>query len=465
MIFCDSTQTCCQTWDLRIWGEARRTLFCSLTFAALFPLALMAQTTLPVTSATPEAAIYGTGIQAPLRFEGESLPGNQVSFSAGTSAFYDDNVLARNSERLSDEAVSFDSHIGIARHSENLMLSFDYTPYFVLYRQINQYDRANHAGNLNLAYRLTSRVVLGLHDIISYQNGLYPTLTGDQILSGAPSPTALDQGIVPYTVRTLSNAAGLDLTFVKSPRTSLTFSGGYNEVKYGSQTANQPLYNGNGFSGGVTLQHRATEHTSFGLILLHQDNTYQGGQVFGYRLRSQIESTLLSVGSRLSPTVAVAVFGGPQFVRTVGQAPAEGGIEGNLQAAGGGSITKEVRKTALNLSLRRAVSGSGGLYTTVKNTNATFGVRRQLIGRWEADFHAGAAQQDASLFKLGNGRTDGLVGGINISRPVLHGSMFHIAYDSMHELSRGNLPIFANFDRNQIAVGIDYQFKALPLGR
>jgi len=35
----------------------------------------------------------------------------------------------------------------------------------------------------------------------------------------------------------------------------------------------------------------------------------------------------------------------------------------------------------------------------------------------------------------------------------------------MHQLTKGNLPISANFDRDQIAVGIDYQFKALSLGR
>jgi len=415
--------------------------------------------------ATSQTTVYGSGVQMPLLFEGESKPGNQVSLSAGVSTLYDDNVLGRNSLRVGDEALSFNSHLGLSRHSENLMLELDYVPFFVLYRQIDQYDRANHAGNLNLAYRLTSRVILGLHDTISYQNGVYPALTGDQILSGPASPTALDQMIIPYTTRVLSNSVGLDLTFVKSQRMSLTFSGGYNEVKYGSQTPGQPLYNGNGFSGGATVQYRATEHTNFGILLLHQDNTYQGGQVLGYRPRSQVESTFLSVGSRLSPTVKVTVFGGPQYVRTIGQTSAEGGLGGNFQASGGGSITKEVRKTALDLSFQRAVSGSGGLYTTVKNTNATFGVRRRLVGSWEAGFHFNAAQQDASLFERANGRTDALFGGINISRPILHGSVFHIAYDTMHELTKGNLPISGNFDRNQIAVGIDYQFKVLPLGR
>jgi hypothetical protein len=449
----------------RFWTEPFRTLVCRLTFVALFPVALVAQATSPNPPVSAQAAVYGAGIQTPLRFEGESEPANQVSFSLGTSALYDDNVFASNSLRLGDEALSFDCHLGITRRTERLTASFDYMPFFLLYRQIDQYDRANHAGNLNLTYRLTSRVILAMHDAIGYQNGAYPSLTGQQIMSGPSALTALNEVTIPYTTRVLSNTTGLDLTFVKSRRTSLTLSGGYNEVKYGRQTAAQPLYNGNGLSGGLQVQYRVTEHTSFGTLLLHQDSTYQGGQVFGNRQRSQIESTFLSVGSRLSPTVTVIVFAGPQYVRIIGQASAEAGVAGHFHGSGGGSVTKQVRNTALDLSLQRSVSSIAGLYTSVINTNATIGVRRRLVGKWEADLRGSAARADASLFELANGRTDALVGGIDINRPFSHGSTFHISYNTAHQLSKGTLPISADFDRNQVAAGIDYQFKTFPLGR
>jgi hypothetical protein len=449
----------------RFWTEPLRTLISSLTFVALFPVALAAQATAPTALAPPQAAVYGSGVQAPLEFQGESLPVNQVSLSMGTSALYDSNVFAINSRRLSDEALSFDSHLRITRQSEHLMASFDYIPFFVLYRKIDEYDRANHSVNVNLAYRLTSRVVLGLHDTFSYQNGIYPSLTEQQIMSGLASPTSLSQIIVPYTTRALTNMSGLDLTFVKSRRTSLTLSGDYNQLKYGSQIAGQPLYNGNGLSGGLQFQYRVTEHTSFGVFLVHQDTTYQGGRVFGNRVRSQIESTFLSVGSRLSPTLTATVFGGPQYVRTIGYVAAGAGIPGKFLASGGGSITKEVQKTALDLSFQRSVSYGAGLYASAINATATLGVRRRLVGHWEADFHGGAARMDPSLFQFANGRTDALVGGINFNRPFSHASVFHISYNSMHQLSRGPLPISATFDRNQVAVGIDYQFKAFPIGR
>jgi hypothetical protein len=88
-----------------------------------------------------------------------------------------------------------------------------------------------------------------------------------------------------------------------------------------------------------------------------------------------------------------------------------------------------------------------------------------LVGHWEADLQGDAVRADASLFQRANGRTDALIGRINISRPFLHGSLFHISYITTHQLSKGILPISADFDRNQVAVGVDYLFKAFPLGR
>jgi hypothetical protein len=271
--------------------------------------------------------------------------------------------------------------------------------------------------------------------------------------------------IIPYTTRVLSNMPGLDLTFVKSRRTSLALSGAYDQRKFGKQTAGQRLYSSYGASGSLQFQYRVTEHTSFGILLLHQDTTYRGGEVFGNRVRSQIESTFLSVGSQLSPTVTVTVFGGPQYVRTIGLVSAGAGLAGHFQGAGGGSITKEVRKTALDLSFQRSISDGGGVYAFAISSNASFAVRRRLIGHWEVDCIAGAARVDASLFRLVNGRTDALTGRINISRPFSHGSVFHISYDTRHQLSKGTLPISADFDRNQVAAGIDYQFKAFSLAR
>ena len=439
-------------------------LVSSMTAMVAVPMRLPAQAT--STGVTPpQAAVYGTGPQTPLRFAGESAPENEASLGIGFSTLYDDNVLGRNSDRLSDEVFTFYSHLGVERLTEHVTMSFDYLPFFTLYRQLDQYDQLNHNAKLAAAYQLTPWLNLGVHDTFSYQYGIFPSLLGQQLASGPTSPTALNQTIFPYTARNLSNMAGLDLTFIKSRRTSLTLSGGYNQVRFGSEIEGQPLYNGNGLSAGLQVGYRVSEHTNVGILLLHQDTTYQGGKIFGNRWRSQIESTYLSMGSRLYPTVTAIGFGGVQYVRSIGQASAGAAIAGSFHGAGGGSITKEVGNTAVDVSGQRSVSDGGGIYTSVVYSTATIRVRRRLVGRWEVNWQGGATRADASLFQSTSRRTDGVIGDFGLDRPLSRGSVFHISYETSHQSSKGNLLISAPFDRNRVTVGIDYQLKAISLGR
>jgi hypothetical protein len=101
----------------------------------------------------------------------------------------------------------------------------------------------------------------------------------------------------------------------------------------------------------------------------------------------------------------------------------------------------------------------------VKNTNATFGVRHRLGGHWEAGVHGGGSQADTSLFQFSNEKIESLVGGIDISRPLRGGSVLHISYENMHELSKGTLASIAGFDRDQVTLGIDCRLKSIFLGR
>jgi hypothetical protein len=101
----------------------------------------------------------------------------------------------------------------------------------------------------------------------------------------------------------------------------------------------------------------------------------------------------------------------------------------------------------------------------VENTFANFGVRRRLVGHWEADLRGGGGKVDTSLLKLSNESTDALTGAIEFRRLLRGGSVLRISYDTTHQLSKGNLPISSNFDRNEVTIGFDYRLKAISLGR
>jgi hypothetical protein len=432
--------------------------------AMCLPLGLRAQTTSPAITGPNQPVIFGSGLQTPLRFAEEAIPTNQISLTFGASTFYDDNVLQQNSDRISDEAAVFNSKIAFSRQTQNLTFDFNYQPTFLVYNNTDQLDRLNDLGTFNLNFRVSPRFVVGLFDSVSYQNGAFQSAGGGQISSGLSSPTSLNQSVFPYTVRTLGNTSGLNLTFVKSNRTSLTLSGSYNELRFGSQqTVGETLYNSREASGGFQYQYRVTEHTSIGIVVLHQDSTFNGGTGFGGNRRFQIETAIFSLQSKVTPTVTLAFFGGPQYASSFGQAVGGGALR-QLQGGGGGSITKEVKKTALDVSVQRSTSDSGGLYTLVENTTATFGVRRRLVGRWEANLRGGATRIDTSLLQLGSGTAESLLGGIDLVRPFANGTRFHVSYQNIHQLTSGTVPIAANYDRDVVTVGFDFQLKAIPLG-
>lgn len=115
--------------------------------------------------------------------------------------------------------------------------------------------------------------------------------------------------------------------------------------------------------------------------------------------------------------------------------------------------------------MQRTVADGGGVYTFVKNTSLDFGVRRQLMGRWETAVHIGAARADTSLFQLASGTTDAMTGGVRLDRPLSRGAVLYASYETAHETSGGALPFLADFDRNRVAIGLDYRLKAISLGR
>jgi len=429
----------------------------------LLPIGLMAQGA----PAGGEMAVYGSAVATPLMFQNEVRPTNEMSFRLGISALDDDNVLGSNNARITDEALSINSQLDVSRKTPNVMIDFNYQPFYLLYRQYDQLDRLNHAGTLNMKFRLGSHILLGLHDALSYQNGVYPALTGQQNVAGAPLPSALNTFLYSPTLRSLSNTPGLDLTFVKSSRTSLTLSGNFLQRKFSAQAgAGQPLYNDTGLSGGLQYQYRMTIHTTFGLLLQYQDSTYEGLGGLLIRQRSQVASTIVSVDSRLSPTVSVSVFGGPQYLKTLGQTLSGNIAPGRVAGSGGGSITKEVRSTAVNLAVQRAITDGGGIFTSVVNTNVSFGIRRRLVGRWQASWNGSLAAEDATLLQLGNGKADTASSGVDFTRPLgREGTNFRISYSTIHQITKGNLPSLLNFDRNQVTIAFEYQLKAIPFGR
>jgi hypothetical protein len=313
-----------------------------------------------------------------------------------------------------------------------------------------------------LKYRFAPRWVLMMSDAAYYQYGLLQAAVGQPLSSGISSPSSPDQSIFSTTARTLSNSGSLDLTFIKSNRSSISITGNYNLQEFSSQvTTGESLFNGRQATGGFQYQYRVTGHTSVGFTLSHEDATYRGDAALGGLQRYQTESLLLAFQSHFKPTVTVSLFGGSQYVTTFGESAGVSTTR-HFQWAGGGSVTKEVRRTAVDLSLERRVSDSGGIFGQVEYDTAGIGFRRRLVGRWEADLAGSASRITTTDPQLGNGRADAIKGELDFSRPFGRDASLRISYVNSHQKSSGTLAS-ETFDVNLVTLAIDFRLKPIPI--
>ena len=50
-------------------------------------------------------------------------------------------------------------------------------------------------------------------------------------------------------------------------------------------------------------------------------------------------------------------------------------------------------------------------------------------------------------------------------RHFARGSELRISFDSTHQVSKGTLPISANFDRDQVTISFEHPLKTIALGQ
>src|SRR5262249_32458224 len=144
-----------------------------------------------------------------------------------------------------------------------------------------------------------------------------------------------------------------------------------------------------------------SEHTTLGVLYLYQNFDFERNQrVIGAQSRTVIHSMTASFAWQLAPSVALSVFGGPQYIPSEEyfiQSPALPGggatvvvnplFRTQWNEAAGGTLTKQAEKAAFNLMVQRSVTNGGGLLTAVTSSSIGIGARRKLQRGWDASFN------------------------------------------------------------------------------
>jgi hypothetical protein len=425
---------------------------------------------------------FGNGAQPQLSYAGATESSNLMSFSLSTETGYDSNIGNLGQQAVGGAFVGLGPRIDLARQGEHLMIDLGYDPRYLFYPGQEQYDNLNQALSLDVSYRFDPRVTLRVRDSFRSQSGNFqPGLSNSSSsLPALGPPTTLNQTVYTGFAPQQDNAIRVDAIYQMSGRTSFTLFGGFDQLHFGGQPANgQQLVNTRGTSGGLQYAYHPSEHTTLGALYLYQDFNFENSQsVIGAQSRIVAHSALASFAWQMAPSVALSVFGGPQYTPPEAYSlpfsavPRVGGTFANPISparcawSGGGTLRKKTERTALSFSAQRVVSNGGGLLAAATSSSGGIGASRKLRRGWDATFNLTLALTEAlnNPF-LPRNRISSQDAVFALEHPLSESLTARLAYTFIHQSSGDLVPVAAAFDRSRVSLSFFYRAKSIPLSR
>jgi hypothetical protein len=169
----------------------------------------------------------------------------------------------------------------------------------------------------------------------------------------------------------------------------------------------------------------------------------------------------------------LSVFGGPQYSRlhevlTLPLGPFTLRIPVSLGTSNwalGGTVTKQLDKTAFQLTAQHQVSDGGGLLGAVVSSSVGTSVKRRLPGHWDATWSAGYANNNSLDTTHSHGAYQSLTSGVGLARSMTEKLTVRVGYDFLHQRGTGQSQSFGDFDRDLWSVQFSYRFHEIALGR
>jgi hypothetical protein len=421
-------------------------------------------------------AVYGNGEVPQLRYGDAAAVSNLVSLKLEEETGYDSNVPGLSAPRFGSTFFALGPSLEVLQQRAHLVFDLYYQPNFLFYPSLSQYNRLNQALTLDTSYRFGPRLTLRVRDSFSYQTGTSQPGSKDSPLDGLGPPTTLNQIIYTPFAPQIVNGARVDAIYQENARTSFTMFGGFNRLQFtGQPAAAQQYYDTRGVGGGFQYTYRLSEHLSFGALYLFQSLNFQGNLGLGSPSRVSNQSVLTSFAWRLSPSVTLSVFGGPQCVQNRFPNPSvvNSGVANvsNLSfpahwdVAAGGSLSKQSDRTALSLSAQRMVADGGGWMTAATNSFVNLGLRRLLARRWNANLGLGVGRTDGIIFPYKRNSVTMETAALNLEHSLGERVTARLAYTFVLQNNNGPAAAAAQFDRSRISLGLFYEAKSFSLRR
>jgi hypothetical protein len=410
----------------------------------------------------------GDGEKAKQNYDGTSPTRNilALGFNAGSS--YDDNILGNNQRREGDVAFQFGPSLTFRREGQRLSFALSYRPHFRVYRKVSEQNVVDQTLGFDAGYKVNSRLSFRARASAFYTTGIFQPNQYEESLPGLGSPSSLNTTVFAPTARQLTWSSRLDASYQAGKHDLLGIFAGQSKLDFHQQLSNAgSIQNTEQKEAGLVFQHRLSRHTTLGIDYQYKDIR------FGSDSRTLVHSAFFSYAQQVSPSLTLSAFGGPQFSRvkeviTFPLGPFTIRVPVSLPSSNwalGGMLTKQLDKTAFQLTAQHQVSDGGGLLGAVVSSSAGASARRRLPGRWDANWSAAYANNSSLDATSSRGAYQSLTAGVGLGHSLTEKLSVRVGYDFIHQRGTGQSQLFADFDRDLWSVQFSYGFHEIALGR
>jgi hypothetical protein len=411
---------------------------------------------------------HGDGEKAELNYAGTTPPRNILALGLNVGSTYDDNIFGNNQQRVGDVAFQFGPSLNLRREGRRLNLALSYQPHFRIYRKASEENVVDQTLGFDAGYKVSSRLSFRGRTSAFYTTGIFQPNQNEEFLPGLGSPSGLNGTLFTPTARQLTWSSRIDASYQAAAHDSVSLFVGQSRLDFKQQASNAgSLQNTEQKNAGLVYQHRLSSHTTLGM-----DYQYEAIR-FGPDSRTLVHSAFFSYAQQVSPSLTLSVFGGPQFsqlheVIALPLGPFMFRIPVSLATSNwalGGTVTKQLDKTAFQLTAQHQVSDGGGLLGAVVSSSVGTSVRHRLPGRWDTIWNAGYANNSSLDTTSSRGAYQSLTAGTGLERSLTEKLSVRVGYDYIRQLSTGQSQLFGDFGRDLWSIQFSYRFHEIALGR
>ncbi len=388
---------------------------------------------------------------------------NNVRFGFQVGEFFDSNFPGVTVPGKWNEITNFGGHIDLHRMGRSSDLMFRYAGGGLLDPQTSGLNTTYHqfeAGEM-LQFRHWS---LRLDDLFSYLPdssfgfqlyGVTQSNLGNVTLLNPSVPPS--QSILTTQSMRLSNVFLAQAQIDASQRTSFTFTAGYGLLHFMTAGFFDPTNYNVGFGYNYALNARDVLGVSY------QYNNY----TFNPTSASIEDSTVLvSYGHHINGRWAFQVGVGPElnfFKPTAGSAS----ISKTLISANAG-LTYRFNRTMVSASFTRGITGGSGILSGSSADTAQVSASYQVGRKTTVLVNAGYSFNESLPQQSPTATTySSFYGGAGLDYKFSRGADFFVNYNYLRQLRGGPVCVgvacAVNFSRNQIWVGINFDFRPIPI--